>query len=331
MIILMRTPNIFEFATSELSQDAMFAWLLRWADDQFLMEDSELCRLGKAFVELLTGIEADEIHTIEVYRQKLHIDLFVRINERIYLIIEDKVGTTVHDNQLKRYREVVGTTYKVSKENILGAYIKTHNEPLYILETVQNDDYKPIDRDSILRVLDTYEGTHRLVADYRTHLHDMTNWTNNRLTWSVEDWRWFEWQGFYMDLERRLGDGGWSYVPNQSGGFQCFWWHEVAVGDVLMKLQFEQEKLCFKIRVPDANRRSELRNSYSRQLINMVRDSYPEIQRPKRFGKGQHMTIGYVGQNKLFGTGVVDVDAVVSKLHQYEKLVDDLAVQAGVE
>ena len=94
-------------------------------------------------------------------------------------------------------------------------------------------------------MLDTYQGTHQLVVDYRTHLRDMTNWTNNRLTWLVKDWRWFEWQGFYMDLEQRLGDGGWSYVPNQSGGFQCYWWYEVRVEDASIKLQFEQEKTVF--------------------------------------------------------------------------------------
>lgn len=43
------------------------------------------------------------------------------------------------------------------------------------------------------------------------------------------------------------------------------------------------------------------------------------------------MTLAYVEKDDLFGTGVVDVDAVVGKLHQYEKLVDLLAVQAGVE
>ena len=325
----MRIPNIFEFATSELSQDAMFAWLISWADDKFLKVDPELCQLGKKFVSLLTDFPEDTIHSIEVKRQKLHIDLFVRINEKSYLIIEDKVGSTIHDNQLKRYREVIEADYKEKADKVLGAYIKTHNEPQYTLVKVLKEKYKPIDRDSILRVLDTYQGAHQLVADYRTHLRDMTNWTNNRLTWPVKDWRWFEWQGVYMDLEKRLGDGGWSYVPNQSGGFQCYWWHEVRIEDASIKLQFEQEKLCFKIRVPDANRRSESRNRYSRQLINLAHISHTEIQKP-HFGKGLHMTIGYVGRDDLFGTGVVDVDAVVGKLHQYEKLVDLLAMQTEV-
>lgn len=91
-----------------------------------------------------------------------------------------------------------------------------------------------------------------------------------------------------------------------------------------------RKKLCFKIRVPDANRRSELRNRYSRQLINLAHISHTEIQTP-HFGKGLHMTIGFVDQNSLFGTGVVNVDAVVGKLHQYEQLVDLLAMQTEAE
>lgn len=324
----MRIPNIFEFATSELSQDAMFAWLLSWADDSYLDADSELCKLGKMFVSLLTDFSENTIHSIEVKRQKLHIDLFVRINEKSYLIIEDKVGSTIHDNQLKRYREIIETDYKEKADKVLGAYIKTHNEPQYILEKVQKEEYKPIDRDSILRVLDTYQGTHQLVVDYRTHLRDMTNWTNNRLTWPVKDWRWFEWQGFYMDLEQRLEGGKWHYVPNPSKGFLCFWWHAVSLGDAFLKLQFEHRKkiLCFKLYCKHKEDYSALRRKYSKRLQSLAKNRYPEIRKPDRFGNGANMTIGVVDSEVLFGIGQVDLETVVRKLHQYEKLVDEMVV-----
>ena len=35
-----KTPNLFDFATSELSHDAFIAWLLSWADPAF--EDEPL-------------------------------------------------------------------------------------------------------------------------------------------------------------------------------------------------------------------------------------------------------------------------------------------------
>ena len=64
----MRIPNIFEFATSELSQDAMFAWLISWADDKFLKVDPELCQLGKALVALLSGMACEDVHNAKVGR-----------------------------------------------------------------------------------------------------------------------------------------------------------------------------------------------------------------------------------------------------------------------
>ena len=57
-------PNIFSFATSELSQDAMFAWLLSWADPQYRQYDANLHRVALDCVRVLTGmtdLEAREV------------------------------------------------------------------------------------------------------------------------------------------------------------------------------------------------------------------------------------------------------------------------------
>jgi len=37
----MKRPNLFNYATKELSQDAFFAWLARWADASFASKDAE--------------------------------------------------------------------------------------------------------------------------------------------------------------------------------------------------------------------------------------------------------------------------------------------------
>lgn len=323
----MRTPSIFEFATSELSQDAMFAWLLRWADNQFMVNDPELCRLGKAFVALLTGIEADKVYSIVVKRQKLHTDLLVKINENIYLIVEDKVSSSIHDNQLNRYSKAIEEEYHDKSDNILKAYVKTHNESLCVLAEVKEYGYRPVGRDAVLSVLNQYVGTHPLVIDFREHLQDITNWTNNRLTWPVSKWEWFEWQGFYMDLEQRLEGGKWHYVPNPSKGFLCFWWHNVSLGDAFLKLQFEHKKkiLCFKLYCEHEADYSVLRRRYSKRLLDLAKERFPEIHKPNRFGNGANMTIGFVDSASLFGTGQVDLETVICKLHLYEKLVDKMA------
>ncbi len=38
----MEKPNLFSYATSELSQDAFIAWLLAWASPEYQTVDKEL-------------------------------------------------------------------------------------------------------------------------------------------------------------------------------------------------------------------------------------------------------------------------------------------------
>ena len=106
------TPNLFSFATSELSQDAVFCWLIQWADDSYIKEDSSLCMLGKRFLSLLTDIPINEIHSINVGRQWANIDIWVEINDDTVLIVEDKIETCIHSGQDIRYKETVHAEYK---------------------------------------------------------------------------------------------------------------------------------------------------------------------------------------------------------------------------
>lgn len=235
------------------------------------------------------------------------------------------IGTSIHDGQLQRYRKMVENYYCGKRPNLYYAYVKTHNDPKYILDFVRNEGYKTVGRDDILSVFSQYNGNNQLVLDYRQRLLDITNWTNNWKTWPVHKWGWFEWQGFYMYLEELIIGGRWHYVANPSGGFQCFWWHEVWCEDVCVKLQFEQSKLCFKIYYDGDDLFSSVRWHYYQKLMALTCEHYPEVHKPDRFGNGANMTIGFVDSASLFGTGQVDLEAVVCKLHQYEKLVDEMA------
>ena len=49
----MNQPNIFNYATSELSQDALIAWLLVWANDKYKKENTQLNQLGVDFLQSL--------------------------------------------------------------------------------------------------------------------------------------------------------------------------------------------------------------------------------------------------------------------------------------
>ena len=317
------TPNLFSFATSELSQDAVFCWLIQWADDSYIKEDRSLCMLGKRFLSLLTDIPINEIHSINVGRQWANIDIWVEINDDTVLIVEDKIETCIHSGQDIRYKETVHAEYKDKRSNQLFSYIKTGNESLSKLKEIESHGYRTINRRDILSVLNRYEGNNPIVTDYRSHLQQMEDETNGYKYKPVKNWGWYEWQGFYQELELHFTDADWNYVPNSSGGFLGFWWHSRSNDEVTMYLQFEQDKVCVKIVYEGEDNRSEVRNKYYEMLNREAGKLGVKIERPKRFGSGIYMTIGIIPSKIIFGNDCIDIDMIVKILHEYENVVND--------
>lgn len=99
--------NIFKWATKELSQDAIVAWLLANHET------------GTVFVKSLLKKKCPENFTIEdIETQKNSIDVLVTIKvdgEQQAIIIEDKTNTFLHDNQMLRYIKTVTDKRKYSK------------------------------------------------------------------------------------------------------------------------------------------------------------------------------------------------------------------------
>lgn len=113
--------NLFAFATSELSQDAFFCWALDCLNRD---EDSPLYGFGRSFCALLLGRKNDDLPKIKgvvIRRQFKHVDvlaLVVYSNRTTIdaLVIEDKVNTSEHDDQIQ--------TYLTELDNVLGSLSK---------------------------------------------------------------------------------------------------------------------------------------------------------------------------------------------------------------
>ena len=317
-----RTPNIFSFATSELSQDAILSWLIKWADDTYLEEDKNLSMLGKSLLSLSTGLKESDIHHINVGRQWYNIDIWVEINEDSFLIIEDKTETSIHDNQLNKYRGVVENEYKDKRSHLFFAYVKTGNESISVKRTVQAQGYKPINRQDLLSILSSYKGKNTLVIDYRLHLQEIEDATNLYKTTPVYNWEWYQWQGFFKELENYIKVENWEYVPNRSGGFLGLWWNKMGTDEIKMYLQFEETKLCFKIEYLGNGDKSNVREKYHEILNNVAKSNGIHIEKPSHFRPGTYMTIGVVPVNDVFGTGIVNMDELKDKLKKYEDIVE---------
>ena len=319
-------PNIFSFATSELSQDAMFAWLISWSAPDYTAAEPELHRIGQNFVRLLAGKDSDfKIDSVDVGRQWENIDIWAEINDNTFLIVEDKTGTSIHDDQLERYKASVEKEYAGKRTDLCYAYVKTAEEPGSVLKSIEQCGFRTINRAAILKCLEDYRGSDSLLVSYREHLRMIDASVNSFRSLPEKGWSWDAWQGFYKELESRVDLDSWNYVANPAGGFLGAWWHFVEMQDgAEMYLQFEQGKLCFKISYEGDENCSEVRYRHHTRLLQLARDRYPEIRRPDRFGCGTYMTIAVVDEDKLFGEGPVDFDALFARLKEYEVLIDEL-------
>jgi len=115
-------PNLFDYATSELSQDAILAYLIAWAKPEFAGDNAEMHALGRqCLLALLNRARAAQQHpevpagfpiqALTLTRQHKvdfnnggqgFIDLLVVINGITHLVIEDKANAPLRSGAGRR-------------------------------------------------------------------------------------------------------------------------------------------------------------------------------------------------------------------------------------
>lgn len=175
-------PNIFKFATKELSQDAFICWLLSWAMKKFDGKNSELSQCARKLVlsflhkfECYHQIILDDVEDISnIWQQYQKIDVYLQVNikrvGKVSFILEDKVHTSHHSDQLQRYQNIVEKD-DIIESDILGIYFKTgfiYDEDKNLLES-----FRLFDRKDLLRVLETCKSDNFIFCDYLSYLREM--------------------------------------------------------------------------------------------------------------------------------------------------------------
>ena len=331
-------PNLFDFATKELSQDAMICWLIRWADDRLADTDRELHACGREFVQALLrehGIESllGRVETTTIQQDK-SIDVLARVGPDYVLLIEDKTGTKDHGGQLKRYYEAVTKGHtklgSVNPENVFPIYLKTGNQSRAKDRRIEgategyHRPYRVFNRTEFLAVLNTYGGDHHALLDYRDYLSRKENKTRDFRCWQEDkrnEWSWESWDGFYQYLEDTLNAGDWGYVANPSGGFLGFWWNFIRVngnGGPRIYLQLEADirnkryLLCFRVsHVPKAQRQELIRHWHKR----IIKAGGNKVRKPARMRAGGSSAVAHWnGEWLAFGKEGIDLVATVENL-----------------
>lgn len=247
----MKRPNLFHYATSELSQDAFICWLLSWASPKVASNESELTVIAHSLLKAFFSKHNKEfpkiIESLEIKKQYKNIDILVIINGKIVIPIEDKLHTKEHSNQLANYLQALENE-GYTKEQTFPIYLQTGEQGNY--ENVINAGFLPFLRAELIQVLKSCaEIRNDILIDYREHLEKIESDVQSFRSLKLADWHWHSWQGFYSNLQQRLDVINWDYVANKGGGFLGLWWHWNEEDGCDQYLQLEQSKLCFKIAI----------------------------------------------------------------------------------
>lgn len=335
-------PNLFKLATKELSQDAFLAWLIQWGEPELAKENPELNRLAQTFIRRLCDRGDDfEISHVEAGRQWGNIDVWAEINDDICLVIEDKKGTREHSDQLNRYKTFAQD--ELPNKEIVCVYVKFEEQS--DLSAVEKAGYRLFDREMMLSVfeqaymLQPQAEQDSIVRDFYRYLKDLDESIKAYQTTPVEEWGkdWYIWQGFFSSLQKALGTGAWDYVANPSGGFQGYWWHwkRYESEDFTFRyyLQLEYDRMIFKQGVlsDDNSVRREARSFYRKAIAEQAKASGQDIIRYGRLGSYMGVARLNSDYRVLDEDGLLDFDATVMRLRQFQEMLNCLEGEFAVE
>jgi len=320
----MKQPNLFNLATSELSQDAFLSWLLMWANKDYKLSNDKLHKCAVEFVQNLLQKDIDfKINTIEVGKQKNHIDVWAKINDEYFILIEDKKATKEHSNQLNRYAKFMKN--ELTEEKLVLVYFKMEEQGNY--DKVQEAGYEIFSRNQMLSIISKYKGVNSILDDYIDYLEELDEKINSFKKLPLNDWHWYSWKGFYNKLQNEL-KGNWDYVSNPSGGFLGYWWHwkyiTINNNNFELYLQLEQDKLIVKIKNPNKETRKDIREIVRKNLFQLESENNISFSKYGRVG----MWMGIAKLNEEYRktdvTGLINLEKTFQYLKNIEQLIDNL-------
>lgn len=329
---MMEGPNLFSIATKELSQDAFVAWLLQWGDERYKNINQELCSIGQSFVKFLIKQQLDlddyDVHKVDVSRQWANIDIWAEVNDEICIIIEDKTGTSEHDDQLSRYSNLVREYYS-DKGNwkISFVYLKTGLEDINVKDEVAQKGWHYCSRTDLFSFLSSCQTSNDIYNEFVTALEEKKNEAE-----SLNLKNWEATQGLYCYLQETLGEWSeWHYVTNPSGGFLGCWFHFEGCKsnkEIQYYLQVENNcddvcRLVVKITGPWIGTADYLydRLNYLQTTSNKYGLS---ISKPNRYRVGEYTTLAVVDDAFKIVDDKVDVQHLLKVIHSAMALIDDI-------
>lgn len=212
----METPNIFNYASKELSQDAVMAWFFACLHSN----NTNYKTIGKQFIAfifdqtyMVGDIQSDmQLESTSPHTQYHKIDVYsvLKIGNIIHpIIIEDKTNTFLHDEQMMKYCKTVAKWTKEKKYlnelktgfdnkdlnwgDILYVYFKSGFSPNFekkllkveaatakavVKETNSNINLqvREIYLDDMINFIASLKCDYKMIADYLSYLVERKKW-----------------------------------------------------------------------------------------------------------------------------------------------------------
>ena len=254
--------NLFDFATSELSQDAVICWCLNWFNDN---SRPKLKEMAVALIRKMAGDDVD-VRSVEIFRQysrkvkmkdiekkavkeiTVKVDVLAIINHSIGLIIEDKTFSTVHSDQIYRYADGIRqilednenklpykeNKYACDRDKIRTVFWKTGFH--YDYDQVVTADVK-LNGEELLEILLRCSGESEILDDYLDFLSRSLKWyekngdfTDLQLleTWQYPQYRLMR-EFFPAERWTKVPDSGYELYQVYHGSSFGRPWTEMAV------------------------------------------------------------------------------------------------------
>lgn len=223
--------NIFDFATTELSQDALLCYWFNFASETYFYESEAERITAQKLLSLIIArstdkeIAYDKIKVSRIFKQYHHIDVLLLVNHEYLIIIEDKLYTKEHSNQLERYNNLLSESKDptLRDKKRIPVYFKMIDQSSY-----DSNQYVSINRKDVLDILESHTfATSSILNMFKEHIGKIENEAKNFASVPYEKWNYNHFTGFYFELGRLLKTSDFEYdmINNKNGGFIGFWWY----------------------------------------------------------------------------------------------------------
>ena len=195
--------NIFKFITKEISHDSFICWILNWLEMPQTPENNDVINFSKNFLkqiikdsknkELENLLEKDfKIKIFKQFKKKFNnkdyidVDVLVVIESKYIIIIEDKINTGIHDNQIERYKKGIMKLYNdgllseynisnLEEKNIITCYYKMFEELKIATDEIKKEVDKVFNRSDMIKLFTNFKELekYQYLNDYYQYILEM--------------------------------------------------------------------------------------------------------------------------------------------------------------